>query len=59
MMTSRLSRDCGEEASFWPNVDPLACAEANLPQADGMVIEARQPMMIEHLKFESLDDVDA
>ena len=58
-MTSRFSRDCVEETSFWPNVDPLACAEANLPQADGMVIEARQPMMIEYLKVESLDDVDA
>ena len=48
-MTSPFSRDCVKEASFGPNVDPSACAGANLPQADGMVIEARQPMVIEQL----------
>ena len=58
-MTSPSSRNCVKEASFGPNVDPSACPGANLPQADGMVIEARQPMVIEQLKVESLDDVDA
>ena len=58
-MTSPFCRDSVEEASFGPDVDPSACAGANLPQADGMVIEARQPMVIERQKVESLDDVDA
>ena len=58
-MTSPVSRDCVKEASFGPDIDPSACAGANLPQADGVVIEGRQPMVIRQLAVEFLDDVDA
>lgn len=42
-MASPVSRDCVNEASFEPDVDPWICAGANLPTAGGMVMKGRQP----------------